>query len=271
MGLAGMSPATAKSYLRAIRDLSLHFDLPPDELSVDQIIDHLHFYKEQKKIGSSTLNTRICGIRFYYREVLQRNDMEFYIPNPRRATKPLAEVIPRREIKIILDCCGRNEKHRAIFMLLYSSGMRLSEICNLKTSHIDRDNMQICIHKGKGNKDRFTVLSNVALCQLELYFRQAKPQNGWLFNGQRKGEPMHPRSVQHALIAILKRTKISRHINIHTFRHSFAVHFLESGGHLMQLQLLLGHKHLTATLHYLNHCNLKFDGPISPLDTWWDQ
>ena len=271
MTIAGIAPATSKSYLRAIRDLSLHFEAAPADLSTDQILDHLHFYKEQKKVGSSTMNIRICGIRFYYREVLQRTDMEFHIPNPRRTVKPLAEIINRRELKIIFDCCGRNEKHRAIFMLLYSSGIRLSEICNLKVSDVDRHNKQLCIRNAKGNKDRFTILSEVALQQIEIYFRQARPQNGWLFNGQKKGDPMHRRSVQHALIVILKRTKISRHINVHTFRHTFAVHFLESGGHLMQLQLLLGHKHLTTTLHYLNHCNLQFDAPISPLDDWWKQ
>lgn len=82
---------------------------------------------------------------------------------------------------------------------------------------------------------------------------------------------MHRRSVQHALVSVLKRTRITKHINVHTFRHTFAVHLLESGGHLLQLQQLLGHAHLSTTMTYLQHSTLKFDAPLSPLDVWYEQ
>ena len=267
--IAGIAPSTSKSYLRAVRDLSLHAGRSPVDLEIEDILDHLAHYKASRKIGSSTMNTRICGIRFYYREVLGRLDMDFYIPNPSRRVKPLSEVMTQSEVRKILTACMGNEKHRAIFMLLYSSGMRLSEVCALQLSDIDSQNMQIRISQGKGKKDRYTVLSQVCLNQLRRYYSRAKPQGNWLFNGQRKGQPMHRRSVQHALLSVLKRTSITKHINVHTFRHTFAVHFLQGGGHLLQLQQLLGHAQLSTTLTYLQHTKLEFSAPLSPLDLWY--
>ena len=216
------------------------------------------------------MNTRICGIRFYYREVLGRLDMDFHIPNPRRRVKPLSQIMTQAEVNTILQACYSNEKHRALFMLLYASGMRLSEVCRLKISDIDSERMQIRISQSKGKKDRYSVLSQVCLQQLRIYYRRAQPKGGWLFNGQKKGEPIHRRSIQHALASILKRTRISKHINVHTFRHTFAVHFLQNGGHLLQLQQLLGHAHLSTTLTYLQHTTLTFEPPLSPLDVWYE-
>lgn len=96
--IADIAPSTSKCYLRAIRDLSLHAGRAPAELEIEDILDHLAHYKATRQIGSSSMNTRICGIRFYYREVLGRLDMDFHIPNPRRRVKPLSEVMTQAEV-----------------------------------------------------------------------------------------------------------------------------------------------------------------------------
>jgi len=156
-------------------------------------------------------------------------------------------------------------------MLLYSSGIRLNELRQLKLTDIDRERMLIRIEQGKGKRDRYTVLSQLCLKQLERYYRAYNPKGGWLFNGQKAGQPMAKRSVQHLIKELRKRAWISKKVNVHSFRHTFAVHFLEYGGHILQLQKYLGHKHLSTTIIYLQHTDLNFLPGKSPLDSWQAQ
>jgi site-specific recombinase XerD len=168
------------------------------------------------------------------------------------------------EIRQFFGACT-NQKHRCMFGLLYGSGLRLGEVCELKVGDIDSDRMQVRIEQGKGKKDRYTVLPASLLPRLRKYYQASRPKV-YLFNGRKKGEPMHRRSIAHALKTILKRTTISKKVCIHTFRHSFACHSLEAGMDLLTLQGQLGHAHLTTTLIYLQVSHPPQRSLFSPLD-----
>ena len=136
-------------------------------------------------------------------------------------------------------------------MTIYSSGLRVSECQKLKLTDILRDNMKLRISQAKGFKDRYTILSKICLKYLEEYWRACRP-NTWLFPGYNKNQPINIRSIQHAFYKAKKIAGIEKQGGVHTLRHSFATHFLESGGGIFQLQKLLGHKHLQTTLVYIH-------------------
>jgi site-specific recombinase XerD len=139
-------------------------------------------------------------------------------------------------------------KHKTILILTYSSGLRVSEVVNLEPQDILRDKMLLKIRDGKGNKDRYTILSKVALKYLERYWKAFHPKK-WLFPGYHQNQ-LSKRACQHAYEIAKRNAKISKKGGIHTLRHSFATHFLEAGGSLFQLQKFMGHKYIRTTLQY---------------------
>jgi len=150
--------------------------------------------------------------------------------------------------------------------LVYSSGLRTGDLINLTADDIIRDKMLIRINQGKGNKDRYTILSSVALKLLEKYWRTYRP-NHWLFPGKSKNNKISRRACQHAFEIAKKKTGITRKGGLHSLRHSFATHFLEVGGGLFQLQRFLGHKQLRTTLKYVHLSEEKVIAR-SPLDVF---
>ena len=184
---------------------------------------------------------------------------------PFRKAKRLPAVFSWEEVKRILAGAA-NLKHQAMLTLIYSSGLRVSELPGLRPADVLRSKMQLRINQGKGRKDRITVLSHQALALLGRYWKQYQPQV-WLFEGRTKGTQINPRSVQHAYYKAKEKAGISRSAGIHTLRHSFATHTLETGGGIFQLQKLLGHKQLRTTLVYLHLQNEKILLQ-SPLDVY---
>jgi len=142
-----------------------------------------------------------------------------------------------------------NLKHRTMLTLIYSSGLRVSELINITADDILREKKLLKIKQGKGMKDRYTILSEIALKELEKYWRAYRPQK-YLFPGVHKTNQMSIRACQHAYEIAKKKAGIKKKGGIHTLRHSFATHFLEVGGGLFQLQKFLGHKQLRTTLLY---------------------
>jgi site-specific recombinase XerD len=154
-------------------------------------------------------------------------------------------------------------------MLVYSSGLRVGELVELKASDIRRDIMRLAVRQAKGNRDRYAILSSVCLAQLEKYWKAYQPEK-LLFNGQKKGKPISIRAVQHAFGKAKIAAGIKREGGIHSLRHSFATHMLEAGGGIFQLQKFLGHKHLKTTLIY---AHIREENVIakSPLDVYRDR
>lgn len=158
-----------------------------------------------------------------------------------------------------------NLKHKTILMLIYSSGLRVSEIVKLKADDIIRSKMRLKVRQAKGNKDRYTILSKVCLKYLEKYYKQYRPLNR-LFPG-RNNKEMAIRSVQHLYYKSIESANIQKKGGIHTLRHTFATHCLETGMGIFQLQKFLGHKCLKTTLQYVH---LQEENIIarSPLDVY---
>lgn len=204
------------------------------------------------------------SILFFFRHVLKR---PYVIPSviyPRKSTT-LPPVMSADEIKSLIDGM-KNIKHRTIIILLYSTGMRLSEISRLKITDIDSKNMRIKIVQGKGSKDRFTILSQQVLLELRAYYIIYKPKI-YLFNGSRSGSPFSMRSIQHLVQKGVAQIGLSsKNYSVHTIRHSFATHMVDNGADLHTVKELLGHTSLQTTMRYMHLTTKRIDGLVNPFD-----
>ena len=166
----------------------------------------------------------------------------------------LPAVLSQAEVKRIIDSAS-NLKHRTFISLIYSCGLRVSELINLKITDIDSTRMQIHIRLGKGAKDRYVMLSPKILTLLRDYWKAYRPQV-YLFEGIKRGQAIAVRTVQSAFATAVKKTKIKKNPSIHTLRHSFATHLLDNGTNLLAIQKLLGHSHIRTTMLYTHLQNL---------------
>ena len=265
--IANRAQSSVKSYSRALKRLYNFHQINLHELEIDQIIDFLTHLKIEKELNWRSIKIYVAGLRYFYQEVVLDPELAKQIPYPKE--KPsLPVVVSRYDLNLFFDGCV-NQKHKVMFRLMYSAGLRRSELVKLKIEDIEtRDGkMRIRINNGKGGKDRYTILSHTILTELRDYFISAKPKT-YLFNGQTKGQPMHPSSVRHALKKGLKNSGLKRNLNMHILRHCFASHALEDGLNIKTLQHLLGHSSILTTLIYLHVSDVPLSKAFSPLDNW---
>ena len=173
-------------------------------------------------------------------------------------------MLPEEVMKLIDGV--QNIKHRTILMLLYSTGMRVSEIANCRIADIDSKNMRIKVVQGKGCKDRFTILSEQVLLELRAYYIIYRPKE-YLFNGYRPAKRYSVRSIQHLMQkALIKVGLENKNFTIHTIRHSFATHLIDNGTDLHTIKELLGHSSLQTTMKYMHLTSRRLDGIVNPYD-----
>jgi len=263
MQLKGYSQRTINTYILCIRLLSRYYGLSPDLITTDQIRSYIEYCLIERKLSKAWLNQIISALKILYVEILKREWNRLDIPRPRREKK-LPFILSREEVKKILNA-HTNIKHRALLMIIYSSGLRLSEARHLKISDIDSSRMLIHIEQAKGYKDRYTILSPVSLQLLRVYWKTYKPKY-WLFENK-DGKPVPETTIQKILKNALEKTGIRKKASIHTLRHSFATHMLEQGVSLPIIQQLLGHNSLKTTSGYLHVQQYSIDTIKSPLDT----
>lgn len=216
----------------------------------------------QRNASNSYLNQVINSIKFYYEVVLGMPNRFYEIERPRKEYK-LPTVISKEEIISIIEHTN-NLKHRCIVQLLYGSGLRRSELLNLKLNDIDSKRMLIRVEGAKGNKDRLTLLSKNALEDLRMYFKEWKPKE-FLFEG-RKGGRYSPESVVQIVKQAANKAGVKQNVSPHTLRHSFATHLLESNVDLRQIQVLLGHGSSKTTEIYTHVATNTFKTIKNPLD-----
>lgn len=263
MQLKGYSERTISTYILCISLLSKYYNLSPDLITTSQIRAYIQYCLIERKLSKAWLNQTISALKILFVQVLKRKWNNIEIPRPRRERR-LPVVFSRDEVKRILNV-HRNLKHRAFLMITYSAGLRISEVCNLKSADIDSSRMLVRVVQGKGQKDRYSILSPFALESLRLYWNVYKPKQ-WLFEG-----------YDHSKIALstarsifkkaLKKADIKKEVGIHALRHSFATHLLEQGVSLPIIQQLLGHKSLRTTSGYLHVQQYSINAVKSPLDT----
>lgn len=261
MQLQRLSKHTVRSYLNAVTDLARFFQCSPAELSTSQVHEYLRHLIVSRKLATSTVNVRIAAFRFLYRGVLGRSD--FNIKARTKRSGRLPQPLSRSEITRLLDSID-NRKHRMMLMTAYASGIRVSELVNLQVRDIHSQRMLIHVRSGKGDKDRFTLLSKRLLNELRAYWLWCRPET-WLFPN-RYGEPMAVKSIQEIFYKAKRRAQVESGYGIHSLRHSFATHLLESGVELTVISRLLGHTRLSTTAVYLHVTNRHIVGIKSPLD-----
>lgn len=229
-----------------------------DESDIRAFLQHLI----QKKVSNSYVNQAINAIKFYYEVVLGMPNRFYELERPRKESK-LPKVISKEEIIAIIENTN-NLKHRCIVKLLYGSGLRRSELLNLKINDIDSKRMLVRVEGSKGNKDRYTLLSKSSLDDLRLYYREWKPQN-YLFEGRRASK-YTAESVLNIVKKSAEKAGIRNTVTPHVLRHSFATHLLESGTDLRQIQVLLGHGSSKTTEIYTHVATNTFKNIKNPLD-----
>lgn len=242
--------------------INYYEDTPINDISETMIMDFLRYLVTERCVSTSYQNQSINAIKFYYERVLGGSRRMYYIERPREE-KLLPEVLSEEEITAILNVT-ENLKYKAILMTIYSAGLRISELVNLRIKDIDSGRMQIRVEQGKGKKDRYTVLGHSTLEILRKYVTQHKPKE-WLFEGVDKGQ-YSVSSIKKALKMSLEKAGIKKHVTVHTLRHSFATHLLEAGTDLRYIQSLLGHENTKTTEIYTHITTRGFDQIKSPLD-----
>lgn len=268
--LGHYSPDTARNYSAQLRWLFAYYpEVRPSQITRPMTLDYLVYLA--KTLGSSRTKLKMAAqsFAFFFRQVLNK---PYEVPSvlfPAHHDK-LPAVMRTDEVKAIIDCI-ENIKHRTLVSLLYSTGMRISEVANLKIEDIDSTDMRIKVCSGKGDKDRYTLLSPQLLLELRGYYRAFKPEV-YLFNGTRKGAKYSTRSIQHIVAVALEKTGLQhKGFTVHTFRHSFATHLLNHGADLLTIKELLGHANISQTLHYLHLSNAHTKNVVNPLDMLYNQ
>lgn len=242
--------------------INFYNQLSLDQIDETKITAFMRYLVIERKISISYQNQAINAIKFYYERVLGGQRKVYLVDRP-RVERKLPTVLSVAEITDLFKATD-NIKHKAILMLAYSAGLRLSELINVKIKDIDSVRMQIRIEQAKGKKDRYTLLSVTLLKVLRQYFSLYKPKV-WLFEGV-AGGIYSARSIQAIMGFAVVKAGIKKTVSVHTLRHSFATHLLENGTDLRYVQSLLGHESSKTTEVYTHITTKGFDQIISPLD-----
>ena len=268
LAVSNHSEQTTINYLRAMEYLCKYTGKHPLETEIDEIIDYLYQLQYYKFRAWRTIKIYVAGMRWYYANMANREEFAFKIPYPKEE-KDLPVIVSRNELHKLFSSCS-NPKAKLMLQMIYGSGLRRNELLNLKIEDIDTNDgkFRVRINRSKGNKDRYTVLSQKLLPQLREYFKAYKPVD-YLFNGQIKGKPMTASGLAHALKLANKKSGVKR-INLHILRHCFASHALEDGMNIKTLQHILGHATIQTTMIYLHVSEIPLSKGFSPLDTWED-
>ena len=268
MMMRKLSPGTQSSYLLAVKKLTRYLGRSPDTATAEDL-RRFQLHLVEQGVSNTTLNATLTALRFFFVTTLERADVVTKISSVPRPRK-LPEVLSREEVTRLLAAAG-NPKYRAALAVAYGAGLRASEVVALKISDIDSTRMTLRVVQGKGQKDRYAMLSPVLLAHLRSWWRYAHQQGlildgGWLFPGQNPVNPLTAKQLNRACHAAAADTEIDKHIAMHTLRHSFATHLLEAKVDIRVIQVLLGHKKLETTSLYAQVATDLLHEVTSPLD-----
>ena len=264
MVLRGFAERTRETYLACVTALAKHYRRSPDQLDAAAIQAYLLHLITEKKLAYASVNQAVCAIRFLFAAVLGQRTVAFEIPMA-KVPQRLPQVLTREEVRRLL-AHSRDLRSRTLLTTTYAAGLRLSELCALQVSDIESapDRMCLKVRQGKGGKDRYTLLSPRLLETLRGYWRIVRPRT-WLFPSHDGDGPLSGSTAQRAYHAARDAAGIAPGGGIHTLRHSFATHLLETGVDLHTIQRLLGHGHLSTTMRYFHLAQSRLTGTTSPL------
>lgn len=261
--IRNFSQKTVKAYLYYNRDLVKYCRKDPTIIAESDIKDYLWYLLNQRHVSAATARLALNAIKFYYRTVKKRR-FYFNFGLPRGAQR-LPVVLSKAEVVALLDSVT-NVKHKLILSLMYSAGLRVSEVVSLRPEDFDFDYKVLWVRQGKGKKDRQTILADRIMNDLSQRLATV-PAGHYLFHGQGPGSHLSTRSVEKIFQRALDSTSIKKRATCHSLRHSFATHLLESGVDAVYIQRLLGHRRLETTLIYARIASNFVDKITSPFDS----
>jgi integrase/recombinase XerD len=263
MTLRNRAPKTIRAYTGYVADFARYFHAPPDRLGPEHVRSYLLHLLQERQASWDVYRQARLALRFFYTVTLGREWVVARVARP-KVPKKLPVVLSREETARFLDAL-ENPKHRALLMTAYAGGLRLSEVARLRVEDIDSARMVIHVRQGKGQKDRDVMLSPRLLAVLRAYWATDRPKP-YLFPGRQPDRPISGRTIQMVCERALTASGLSKHVHMHTLRHSFATHLLESGTDLRTIQVLLGHHSFSTTARYLHITTAALRSTRSPFD-----
>ena len=256
--LRGFSQRTVESYTYWNKKFLEFCNKNEQDVTEDDIKKFMA--EKLSNVSPKTVILIKAALKFYYDEVLKKNIVNMKTPKTARS---LPTVLTRDEVKKMLESV-KNQKHKLIISLLYSSGLRLSELINLKVGDLEFGEKIGWVRSGKGNKDRMFLLSEKMIPDLKNHLRGMK-NDDYIFQGW-EGR-ISARAVQKVISVVAKKAGIEKNVHVHTLRHSFATHLLESGEDIRKIQELLGHTNLNTTQLYTHLTTEQLKKVKNPLDS----
>lgn len=260
------SNSTLKTYCNEFMQLLLLLgNRNAQDLTTEQLKNYMLYCTLKLKLSENTLHSRLNALKFYYEQVLKKEKFFWEIPGSKKPIQ-LPKLLNESELAKLFNALS-NKKHKAMLFTVYSAGLRLSEVVNLKIKDIDSGRMQIFIERAKGKKDRYVNLSPVLLDILRNYIKIYKPKPTiYLFESEQTLTAYPPRTVQQIFYTAKEKAGINKTVGIHSLRHSFATHLLEKGTDIKYIKDLLGHFDIKTTERYLHVSRSALVNIISPLD-----
>jgi integrase/recombinase XerD len=264
--LRGLAETTQKEYLRRVKHLAKYYRRPPDQLGESEVQKFLLHIVRERKLSAASLHLYVAAFKFFFSVTCNKPQLAQALPWP-KVPRKLPDILCLNEVELLLGHVA-NIKYRAILMVAFGAGLRISEACALQPTDIDRQRMLLHVRQGKGGKDRCVMLSPRLLATLETYWRATRPRGDYLFPGRHTGwnRPVCTKTVSRALARAVERSGLRKRATPHSLRHSFATLLLEAGTDIRIIQQLLGHARIETTVRYTQVSTLQVAKIISPLD-----
>lgn len=264
MILFGLAESTQAIYLKAVINLRDYYNQSPTKLTEQEIKTYLLYLKKEKKLAPNTYNTHIYGLRFFYCMTLRRPLFKLNLPTT-KVTYKLPDILSSDEVQKIIKAVN-GIKYRTLLMVIYSAGLRVSEALNLKVSDIDSDRMTLHIRCAKGGKDRYVILSPVVYRALREYWKIC-PFKEFVFPSRVDvNKSLSSNQASKIFQEAKRKAGITKAGGIHSLRHGFATHLLESGADIFAIKSLLGHASIQSTVRYLDFVPHRHQNLASPID-----
>ena len=265
MEMRGFSQHTKDSYYRKAKEITEYFGKPIKQVTTKELREFLMKYlREERKVSERSVNYYNSVIRFIYDVVLDKPINQKQIPMYKKKRK-LPKILSDKELDVFFHACD-NYMYKTIFMMIYGSGLRISEATNLRVEDIDSENMRLFVRNGKGERERYTVLPKTSLEMLRICYKMYQPNHpeGYMFLN-REGNPLKVERLRVFFRRYRRKAGISEEFIVHSLRHAFATRLVEEGIPLVQVKELLGHSCIRSTMTYVHVAN-NMQRVDSPLD-----
>jgi len=261
--LRGLAESTCHNYVRCCARFASRYRRSPSDLDKKHVRTFLLELINDRKLKPATYNVYAAALKFLYTHTLERPEVVAWVV-PLKVRRDVPTILSGSEVeRLLLELTSL--RMRAIALAAYGAGLRVSEACNLQFDQIDRERMVIRV-RGKGDKERYTVLPQRLLETLEEYWRQYRPKGPHFFPSGKPGKVIARDAVAKALNVAAAKAKIRKRVYPHVLRHSFATHAIESGTDIRVVQVLLGHASIRTTMRYVQVDRKQISHTKSPAD-----